>query len=498
MLRFRRDVVEDGSTLDVDETAQLHFSIEGWEGSSLQIGPDMVPMVPRGKVSVVDPEWVKGAATEHLVGNLAIEVRSSEGEHLLGATLRRSPSRMTLEQYQWMLDFIVGRTGLKGLEDPNGRAQIWAMLAPVVPDRETEEAMAALLAWRRSADAIHRIATNPQSSLSPQVELVEVDSARIASARKVLPSGFQPWDPPRPLPRPRQGTVLVESRDLDFATPENRYVVGVMGRLWRALAKAATTGAPAPARAEAAEAKDRVSTLFTTGAWTGISEGPMPSTSFVLRDHPSYHSIVELDRQLAAPKYMQASLDAMELERALELSPWSLNVLYQRWITTEVLEWLERRLPAFERPAVPTSGIFLTESPVGTVQVVLDEQYPRTGLGVHVPTGKNRPDMVVEVHTRQGVRALVIDPTYSKNRSIHEAKFQYAINIRDGGRADPIDKTPALCAEWVAAAFPGASSWASSRRPNQAETLLSLVPGDSGRSVLFAWLDATIGTLLAG
>ena len=452
MLRFRRDVVEDGSTLDVDETAQLHFSIEGWEGSSLQIGPDMVPMVPRGKVSVVDPEWVKGAATEHLVGNLAIEVRSSEGEHLLGATLRRSPSRMTLEQYQWMLDFIVGRTGLKGLEDPNGRAQIWAMLAPVVPDRETE----------------------------------------------VLPSGFKPWDPPRPLPRPRQGTVLVESRDLDFATPENRYVVGVMGRLWRALAKAATTGAPAPARAEAAEAKDRVSTLFTTGAWTGISEGPMPSTSFVLRDHPSYHSIVELDRQLAAPKYMQASLDAMELERALELSPWSLNVLYQRWITTEVLEWLERRLPAFERPAVPTSGIFLTESPVGTVQVVLDEEYPRTGLGVHVPTGKNRPDMVVEVHTRQGVRALVIDPTYSKNRSIHEAKFQYAINIRDGGRADPIDKTPALCAEWVAAAFPGASSWASSRRPNQAETLLSLVPGDSGRTVLFAWLDATIGTLLAG
>ena len=223
-----------------------------------------------------------------------------------------------------------------------------------------------------------------------------------------------------------------------------------------------------------------------------------PSLSFVLRDHPSYHSIVELDRQLAAPKNMQASLDAMDLDRALELSPWSLNILYQRWITTEVLEWLERRLPAFERPAVPTSGIFLTESPVGTVQVVLDELYPRTGLGVHVPTGKNRPDLVVEVHTRQGVRALVIDPTYSKNRSIHEGKFQYAINIRDGGRADPIDQTPALCAEWVAAAFPGASSWASSRRPNQAETLLSLVPGDSGRTILFAWLEATIGDLLGG
>jgi len=270
-----------------------------------------------------------------------------------------------------------------------------------------------------------------------------------------------------------------------------------MRRLWRALDRAAKTGAPAPARVEASEAKDLISAMFTSGSWAGMAEGPMPSTSFVLRDQPGYHSIVELDRQLAAPRTMHASLDAMDLERSLELSPWSLNVLFQRWVTTEVLEWLERRLPPFERPAVPTSGIYLTESPVGTVHVVLDEQYPKSGPGVHVPFGKNRPDMVVEIHTGSGVRALVIDPTYSKNRSIHEEKFQYAINIRDGSRTDPLDEMPALCAEWVAAAYPGGVSSAFSRRPNQAETLLSLVPGASGREVLGAWLEATIGNVLA-
>ena len=497
-LAFKGTAVVHGATIEVTEADRLTFSINQATEPLLTLGEDEVPLVRRGEVFTSDPDWEREGQTEHLVGRCPVVLRDG-GSPVLKATLRRAPSRITQERYEWMLAQLASRAGLSALEDSSDRTRIWAMLAPDIPTSDVEEAMSAMLIWRRCAEAVHRVASNPVADLKPRLEFVSVRSPAVARARRISGRSIRAWDPPRPPDRPTEGVVLIEERVSDVDTPENRFVLGAVSKMERLLAKAARSGAPAASRVEAAAAAEGIRSLFGGYPWTSMTPGPIPQLSFILRDNPSYQTIVSMVRQIDRLPRLVASFDASSVGDALELSPSSLNVLYERWVVTEVIEWVEGLIGPFQRPAVPVTGSYSRMAVCGNVLIQIDEEYPNKGPDVHAPYGgKRRPDLAIEIHGPTGTRVAVIDPTYSKRNPIHQEKMQYAVNLVDGRRRDPIDGRGALCVEWVAAAYPGDRPYALVQRPVQAEAILSAPPGEDGREILHQWLASTVGPVLVG
>jgi hypothetical protein len=180
-------------------------------------------------------------------------------------------------------------------------------------------------------------------------------------------------------------------------------------------------------------------------------------------------------------------------EAAIPITPWSLNVLYERWLQCLVREWLEARLGSLRDP-IDFTRAFVWRHRQGRVILRLDVPYPRRGRGLFAREGKNRPDVAVEFWpSNQEVLVAVLDATYSRSRRLHEEKLGYVHTIRNAGHRHPLTDAPALAARWAAVAFPGGQPGAEEVIGSGVQMLLSVPPSAEGTELLHRWLERTVG-----
>ncbi|MGH9070186.1 MAG: hypothetical protein ACRDX8_03205, partial [Acidimicrobiales bacterium] len=452
------------------------------------------PPGPPPAVLIADPVGVEHAATEHLVGDCLINLLGPGGAPLWHATLRRQPSRITSDQHRWLLEELRRRGGTGVISDPYGRSQIWLELAPEVPTTSDERARIAVLLWARCADALRAIASAPVTVLREDFDWRGVRGLAGVPARRIDGRRLRPWDPPHPLPRPMAGVVLVERTDEQVDSAENRFALATaqaLGGLLEASARDPEVSVPVaqPCRLAAAQ----LGRWFGSETWRDMATGPFPAESFLIRDHPAYQSVAGLAVLLA--DLPGALLGLPQLDLAMPLSPPSLNVLYERWVGVCAVEWAEARLGTLSRPAVPSGGVFSWRQGDLLVRLCIDFAYPRSAhAGVVCPEGKNRPDVAIELH-RPGRRAQVatLDATYSRNEALHAEKLTYSRTLRDAGWQAPLTGLTSPCVSWSAVAYPGRLTFATERRADLSEAILSLPPCAESEALLRRWLDETVG-----
>lgn len=493
----RREIAEAG-TVELAETAQMDLRVRNAESMpDVSIGGEPVPLVAESVNGAwcADPDWVHSAATQHLVGDcdLVVEVQDQRWS----ALLRRAPSRITLSEYRFLVGEIRRRSGLDGLDDPFARAAIWLEAAPEVPSDDDEAARIATQLFRRAAHALGRIAHQPMQNLETSSEWVDVERLGAYPGHRVDPRRLRPWDPPRPMPHPNDGAVLVALVDEHIVTPENRFVLATVERLTRVLER--STGMPTSrSKIDADAALRQLTDWFATEPWTSVPPGRAPGSSFVLRDHPDYRAVAALARQLDDLPGLLLRFPPTNIDDAFPLNPWSLNVLYERWIAVITLEWLEHQVGPISRPRVPARGSYRARARSAEVVVRIDEPYPRSETsGVIVPLDKNRPDVAIELHTRDHpIAVCVVEATYSRNPALQREKLKYAGTLVDAGSIRSLTNRPAVCCEWACVAFPGGVPSVTELRAGLRESLVSIPPSPDGAAMLHGWLDETIGERL--
>lgn len=490
-LRLGHRVITSGSTIPANETTQLHFTIEHpTAGMRLTIAGEDVPLVPKDRFLAVDSEWASNAATSHLVGTCPIEL-SDESGFLLRATLDRMPDRVTLDQYHWMLDWFSERLAVNDMTSEEQRAQIWAELSPRIPTPGEEDVLGLVLLWQRTAASFRAVLTRPTPSLQRSVAWMPVHRLTGSMARRISARSFSRWDPPWPQDRPVRGTVAVERSDDEVDTAENRFARSVAEEFARRLGRCLSDDSLEPSiRNRATAARSELSSLITRARQLGVGTGPRPQQSFLLRDNPAYSAVASADNALRVRPSVSLRFPPLDVLRAIPISPWSLNVLYERWITTMGLEWAERRFGTIDREPVPTRGSWSVASEGMKVTVRVDEQYPREGTsGVICPTGKSRPDLAIEFEQGGATMMIVSDATWSRNTGTHQEKFTYARNFEDVGSISTLTNRPRKCVLSTSVSYPGGTNSVLERTANLGECLISLTPSDEGERLFHAWLD---------
>jgi hypothetical protein len=490
------DHVAAGGIVELTESAPMLVHVRSERAPKVWLAEEPLPVVEVAAAQWrVDVQRHGDEAVQHFVGDcpLVIEADGSVFE----ATIRRVPSRVTLDEYEFLLADVQRRAGIENVRDPLGRHRIWAQLAPRIPTTRQEYALVLFSLFERAAPALRHIGSAPLPELDRTEEWMSVN--RLATARgRVDPRRFRGWDPPFPPTRPTTGSVLVSSALPRYDTPENRFVAGIVRRLAAAFAELARTEDDSETRITASRNVTELASWFDGAEWTGVLPALRPLHSFVLRDNPSYRAVDALATQLGDLRGLASRFPPGELEALLPINPYSLNVLYERWIQLLVRDWLETQLGALGSPAA-FSGHWVWRQPGITLIMRLDEAYPRQSeFGVFVPVGKNRPDVAVECWLESGhVEVLTLDATYSQNPLIINEKFQYARNPRAAGRVNNLTGDPPLVTRWAAVATPTHPSSVLELRAGLGEARMSLPPSARSVSLLYDFLRATIGTHLA-
>lgn len=488
-------LVEDGETVELDETSSLDFVITH-RGSMprLAMANEDVPLVHSGATYRSAPEWRDDQRTRHFVGDCPLLL--DLGDMQLHAVLRRMPTRISLDDYHFLVHFIRTRLGAAAIEDPLGRVRIWAQLAPRIPAAAEERARILVAMFARSAPAIRRVASAPRRSLASIDEWQPIHRAMRTRGR-IDGRRIRRSDPPRPLDRPVEGSVLVIVPDESIVTPENRYVRSVVVFLMASLVESQRAELPADVGAAVIDALDSLESWFDDPEWQSVRPGPVPQHSFALSDHPDYAVISSLGVQLDRIPGLLARFPPADIEQLFPLNPYSLNALYERWIQVLVFDWITSRLGAAPRAFTPC-GTWEWTSGTHRIVLRLDVPYPRdASAGIVVPVGKNRPDVAVEVWSGDAVEVLILDPTYSQNPMVHDEKLQYASNLRLAGVLHPLTNDPPLVVRWVAYARPSHVVAVRELAADLARADLSLPPRSESAELLARYLDATVGTRFA-
>jgi hypothetical protein len=493
ILRIGNRRIESKSVISASEETKLNFIIEQPEPLIvLLVAGEQVPLIVKGPYLVADPVWVEGKASVHLVGECVVSM-SVAGASVLDATLERIPDRVRLSQYHWLLDWFLERISTSEIEDDQNRQYVWAEFAPNVPTPDEEDLMSMVLLWQRTAHGFRSIDRNPKSSIDRASEWLPVHQVRGSTSRRISARSISRRDPPRPIDRPTKGMVLVETHEEFSDTPENRYVRAVVEEFVRQLTKSLQSSSiDSELRVRGSAVVGELEGIGRRLARRGVGLGRRPAQSFLLRDNHSYSAVVLADNALRQYPSVSLRFPPADQLRAIPISPWSLNLLYERWITTMALEWIERRFGAFERPTVPSRGSWSVDLGYLKVTVRVDERYPKSGSnGVVCDRGsKDRPDLAIEFEDTDGVDVVVVDATWSQDPAKHYEKFQYALNLGDAGSVSPITNQTRRCVVSAGVAFPGGVVSVYEQRARLSECKISLPPSKDGEEKFYEWLDA--------
>jgi len=501
ILRIGSRRIETKSVISASEETKLNFIIEQPEVEIvLFVAGEQVPLIANGTYLVADPVWVEGKASVHLVGECDV-VMSVAGKVLIEAVIERIPDRVTLNQYHWLLDWFTRRIPSSDIEDDDNRHYVWAEFAPHTPTPDEEDLMSMVLLWQRTAHGFRSIDRSPKSSLDRRSEWLPVHQVRGSTSRRISAQSISRRDPPRPLGRPTQGMVLVETHEEFVDTPENRYVRVVIGEFVRKMTtclQAASISSELRIRGSAVVGE--LEGVARRLALRGVGLGPRPVQSFLLRDNHSYSAVVLAENALRRYPPVSVRLPAADQLRKIPISPWSLNVLYERWVTTMALEWVESRFGDFERPVVPTRGSWSVELGYLKVTVRVDERYPKTAnKGVVCDRGsKDRPDLAIEFEDTDGIDVVVVDATWSQDPTKHYDKFQYAFNLGDAGSFSPVTNQARRCVVSSGVVFPGGVVSVYEQRARLSECKISLPPCEDGEEKFKEWLDAVCPVEIEG
>jgi hypothetical protein len=493
------DVIVHGAVVALAEAARLQVAVDDVDRPPVvHIADEHVPLRPAGpRRWAADEAWVDSAATTHLVGDCDLFADDAAGG-VLRAIIRRRPTRITEAQYRFLLEELRARLG-RDAQDPLGRARIWASIAPRVPDSVEERALVALHLFERAAPALRAIASRPLPALVREDEWRPV--ARLAGVRSVdidtrrLRPSTLPW----PLSRPVRGEVPLRRAAERLDTAENRFTIRIVRQLLQCLwpgeedeLSPATLGRLARAAAE-------LSSWFGGSFWRQLPDGDTPSQSFVLRDHADYRVVAWLGGALSRMTEIGFGVPPSLAGEALPITPWSLNVLYERWLQCLVREWLDAALGSLAQPMRFPSAQVRHLPRGGRVVLRLDLPYPRRAVrGLFAGHGKNRPDVAIEIwRPDQAVDVAVLEATYSRSPGLHEDKLSYVRTIREASRIDALTGAPRLATRWAAVAFPGPAMGAEEVIGSGVQTLLSVPPSLEGAALVDRWLAATVGTRLS-
>jgi len=485
-------LIEEGATVVISETEPLRLAVRGELGDSgLYLGGRAVPLERDGFRLVASKDWVDDQKTRHFVGRSPIEIRNGQAV-ALRAVIERRPSRVTVEQFKWMLDWFGDRTSTSNLRQDEARAQIWAEFSPRVPSPEDEGLIRLVLLWGRTAEGFRTTMTHPTSSLRSASERVPIHRVRGAMARRLSHRSIPHHDPPRPIGRPEWGSVIVDAIVDEVDTPENRFVRSVAEEFVRQLDHALRIRDGDDEITERAlHARSELAILQARARQLGVGTGPRPHQSFVLRDDPRYAAVAFADQALRMASAVELTFPPIDTLKALPIEIGSLNFLYERWITTMALEWIESRCGSIERPPVPPQGSWEWSRNDEWITARVDEPYPRSGRSrVICPEGKNRPDFAMEVFARNRTKMVVVDATWSRNTSYHEEKLGYARNFIDmGSRYSELTRSRRLACVATAVAFPGPRLTVKELHAGFGLALLSLPPSDEAVTVFGQWMD---------
>jgi hypothetical protein len=484
--------VDHGTLVEIAETTRVVIRIECDVEPKVELGGEPVPMALEGRSWVSVDNWSEIGNTEHLVGDMKLQVAT--GDDTISATVRRAPTRITTEQYEYMVRRLRAAVGQDAIDDPLERARVWAAFAPDLPSHEDERAAVLIQLFERAAPALRAIAARPSEALTRIDEWVAV--SRLGTVRgRVDARRIRSWDPPRPATAPTLGTVLLVRNEALLATPENRFVRAVAARLADALARSVVETSPRCHR-QIVEALSDLDDWFGRGDWLDVTPGPLPAHSFVLRDHAAYRTVVSLANQLDHLPGLAVRFPPGELERLLPISPASLNTLYERWVQLVVFEWLVERLGRPQSGFAGT-GKWAWMPGTNTVALLLDRPFPRSAsTGVVCRVGKNRPDVAIEHRDLGGtITLLVLDATYSQNPAIVDEKLRYAHNFVDAGARHALTGDPPLVTRWCAAATPAALVSVVEMGADLARARLNLPPSIKAEQLLASYLDVSIGRL---
>jgi len=486
-----RPVPLAGLPLRIDEATPLALALGAGVTGRLSLAGLPVPLVD-GRA---DPAWVDDSRREQWVGELDLELVTSEPQ---AAVLRPRivvlPRRATVEGFGFLVDQFRSWAGPGALADPAGRARIWADLAPRVPKREEERALVALALLRRALPALAAIHRAPATAFAERREWCALDRT---AGRRLLMRRLHPFDPPRPVHEPRSGQVatLVVEPSTDRA--ENRFVAGVVRRLVAMCRDAAVAPAwlDADQVRELHEATRALARLAAEEPWRGLPGGAMPRVSFLLRDHPHYRVMRTVGEAL------DDSLRWSPLPgdpAALGLRTQTLNALFEVWVSQAVRSAVRRRLGlAGPLPApLPRGGAEEAVTARGRARVCFDRVYPKPGAdpegreGIVALTRKRSPDATVEWWPTGG-QPVVMDATWSRNPNYHDDKLGYARSLAAGG-SDEMLGAPRLCTRRSMVVYPGP-------RPEVHElgfalslATVSAPPSEAGWELLGAFLDRAL------
>jgi len=498
MLRLRIGPrwISDGDIVDIEERTALKFSVISDSPPVLLLADEVVPLeeAPDGYRTARD--WIDSRRTRHLVGDCPLELHAERTT--LRALVRRVPSRITLEAYHYLIDMLWTRLGAHGIEDPLGRVKVWARMAPRIPSPGEERARILASLFERAAPALRSIGASPRRSLATHDEWVPIRRLRHARGR-VDGRRIRRWDPPLPRDTPTRGSVLVHTPVEDVNTPENRYVVAVVSMLTSLLHE---TRESDDLSSDIAVEIDGIlvdlASWFRALEWKDVGPGALPHHSFVLRDDPRNAAIASLAVQLHRLPGLLIEFPPDNPARLFPLSPFSLNVLYERWIQMLVFEWLTERLWAPERAFAP-QGTWEWATGTGRTVLRIDVPYPSRGsAGIIVPVGKNRPDVAIEVWRGSRVDVLTLDATYSQAPGLHNEKLTYAANLKNAATVNDLTGDNPLVVRWAAYAWPAGKPSVLELGASLSRASLSLPPGDESVMLLRRYLDATVGEALDG
>lgn len=261
-------------------------------------------------------------------------------------------------------------------------------------------------------------------ALRPGMRL-DVTERRVLMGRPDIQERLRHSDPTLTMVRRRR------TDSLDH--PANRWVVGIIGRIRRALLRTSTLldGVPAGwgkleyARAaslarQARAAEAEIASVLDSSGFAELPPGPLSeSASLVAADHPSYAGLHRITRQLLAASVQMDSTGALEASLRRTWDLFEFDCLFR---VIDHLEgvlgptWLSqyRSLRHTILAEIPTGEFWWAENGQGGRWSLYSQQtFSATGVMTRTISTERRPDFVLAYHQdQQLVRWILLDAKY--------------------------------------------------------------------------------------